>query len=160
MHAPTELQLPVQDTEIVSSSNPGGRELSALGVNSGVPLFEEDISDYMRRVGDDLKLEQEHQAAPAVCDEEPATALSDMQAGAIPRLPNTNSGVQTPASGTVSPGWSNNSSKEDLLAALQIYRRARFGRVHLAKGESAQVLDDILAAMPSLKGRSRVGFLT
>ena len=102
----------------------------------------------MRRVGDDLELEQEHQAAPAVDDEESATALSDTRAGAIPRLPNTNSGVQTPASETVSPGRSNNSSKEDLLAALRIYRRARFGRVHLAKSESGQVLDDILAAVP------------
>ena len=114
----------------------------------------------MRRVEDDLELEQEHQAVPAVCDEKSATALSDTQAGATPRLPNTSNGVQTPASGTVSPGRSNNSSKEDLLTALRIYRRARFGRVRLAKGESAQVLDDILAAVPSLRGRSRVGLLT
>ena len=99
---------------VALSSNPGGRELSASAVNSGVPLFEEDISDYMRRVGDDLELEQEHQTAPAVCDEEPATALSNTRAGGIPRMSNT-------SSGTVSPGGSNNSSKEDLLAALQIY---------------------------------------
>ena len=129
-------------------------------MNSGVFLFEEDIYDYMRQIGDDLELEREHQAAPAVDDEGPETALSDTQAGAIPRLPNTSSGVQTPASGIVNPGRSNNSSKEDLLAALRIYRRARFGRVRLAKGESAQVLDDILAAVPSLRGRSRVGLLT
>ena len=157
LHAPTELQLPVQDAEagpqsplVAASSNPGGRELSVSAVESGVPLFQENIFDYMRRVGDDLELEQEHQAALAVCDKEPATALSDMRAGAIPKLPNTSSGVQTPTSGTVNPGRSNNSSKEDLLAALRIYRRARFGRVHLAKGESAQVLDDILAADPAI----------
>ena len=137
LHAPTKLQLPAQDVEagpwsplIASSSNPGGRELSASAVNSGVPLFEEDISDSSHVVGDDLKLEQEHQAAPAVDDEKPVTALSDIQAGAIPRLANARCG-------TVSPGRSNNSSKEDLLAALWIYRRPRFGRVRLAKGESA-----------------------
>ena len=97
----------------------------------------EDISDYIRWVGYDLELEQEHQAAPAVDEEWPDTALSDTQAGAIPRLPNTSSGVQTSARGTVNPGRSNNYSKEDLLAALRIYRRARFGRVRLAKDESA-----------------------
>ena len=55
LHAPTELQLPVQDVEagprsplIGSSSNPVGREFSVSAVNSGVPLFEEDIIDYMR----------------------------------------------------------------------------------------------------------------
>ena len=88
-----------------------------------------------------------------MCDEELTTAFSDTQAGAIHRLPNT-------SSGTVSPGRSNNSSKEDLLAALRIYLRARFGRVRLAKSESAQVLDDILATVSSLKSRSRVGLLT
>ena len=114
----------------------------------------------MRRVGDDLKLEQEHQASSTADDEEPATALSDTRVGAIPRLSNTSSGVQILASGTVSPGRLNNSSKEDLLAALRIYRRARFGKVRLAKGEFAQVLDDILAAVSSLRGRSRVGLFT
>ena len=84
LHAPTELQLPVQDVEagprsplVAFSSSPGGRDLSASAVNPGVPLFEEDISDYMRRVGDELELEQEHQAASVVDDEESATALSD-----------------------------------------------------------------------------------
>ena len=114
----------------------------------------------MRRVGDDLELEQKHQAAPAVCAEGPATALSETRAGVIPRLPNISCGVQAPASGTVSPGRSNNSSKEDLLATFQIYRCTRFGRVRLAKGESAQVRDDILAAVPSLRGRSHVDLLT
>ena len=104
----------------------------------------------MRQIGDGLELEQEHQAAPAVCDEEPVTALSNTQVGAISRLPNANNGVQTHVSGTVSSGGSNNSSKEDLLAALQTYRRVRFGRVRLEKGESAQALDDILDAGPSL----------
>ena len=80
LHAPTELQLLVQDVEagpqgslVASSSNPGRREFSASAVNSSVSLFEEDISDYMRRVGDNLELKQEHQEAPAVDDEEPAT---------------------------------------------------------------------------------------
>ena len=41
-----------------------------MAVHFYVPLFEEDISDYMRRVRDDLELEQEHQVAPAVDGEE------------------------------------------------------------------------------------------
>ena len=118
----------MQDTEagprsplVASSSNSEEREFSASAVNSGVPLSEEDISDYLRQIGDYLELKQEKQAAPAVCDEEPATDLSDMRVGAISRLPNASSRVQISSSGTVSPGRSNNSSKEDLLAVLRIY---------------------------------------
>ena len=64
LHAPIDLQLTVQDVEtdprsplVASSSNPGGRESSTSAVNSGVPLFEEDISDSSHVVGDDLELE-------------------------------------------------------------------------------------------------------
>ena len=56
-------------------------EFSTSAPNFGVLLFEKDISDFMRQVGDELEFKQEHQTGSAVSDEDSATALSDIQAG-------------------------------------------------------------------------------
>ena len=100
-----------------------------------------------------LDAEQEYLVVFGDADGELVTAHPEVGKVLLPS-PNVY-GEQTPTVEVVTLVRSGNSSREDFLASLWIYRRAHFGKVGLPKDESARVLDDIFTAVPSLKGRAR-----
>ena len=94
-----------------SWSGPGGREFDVSTSDSGVPLFGEDIMEYMQRTHDEI-------------DDDGELVTAHPKVGEVLLPPPSVFREQTPTAGVATPGESRNSSREDLLAALRIYRRA------------------------------------